>query len=145
MVTLKYDLPFDPTTESVPERGSRVTGGPKDQPINMNLLESIILGDRQISRKSPRVREGALDTLAASLYLTLAALRRMNVLPADVNRLVNDFVGKQGSQQQTLMDALRDNRRRLSNPDGLDIATHVDDNWVFEQNLAGDVWSYRLK
>jgi hypothetical protein len=97
MVTLPYDLPFDPTAESVPEQGSQGSGGSKDQPVNMSLLESVILSDRQVS------------------------------------------------QRQTLMDSVRDRRRRLSNPDGFDIATHADDNWVWTQDVTGAIWTYRLK
>jgi len=145
MVTLKYDLPYDLTVESVPERGASRFGGPKSQPINMNLLESLILNNRQISTKDPARRKQALDTLGVALHLTLAAFRKLGVSAGDVNRLNNDFVGKQGSARQTLMDTMRNHRRRLSNPNDLIIAVHDADNWVWTQDATGDLWTYRLK
>lgn len=141
---LTYTLPYNSTTESVPERGSRrsTPGAPDDAPVNWNLVKSLALSHRAIPLGDPSSKEYQQE-LGGALALIIDAFRKMNTSTGDIKRLVDSFTRRQESQRQTVMDTLRNKRRRISNPGNMVITVHSGDRWIWDLDTTGAVWTYR--
>ena len=141
-VTFDYG-PWDPTTESIPQRKGS-TGTEVRLPFTPGFLMDALLLEVAPPR-GDRFRRDLISTLQACLTIAINRFRQLGVPAGDLQRLVKAYPTRGKVEEQVLLDAALAPASRISNPNNLVVATDPSDKYEVRQDATRKIWTWHPK